>query len=303
MNRPDGAGAIVLPPGVTVRDAIAALTRAFAQADVETPGTDARYLVQGVLGLAAGDLIANPGLLIGVKRAELLSAAANRRLDHEPVARILGTKAFYGRDFIVTPDVLDPRPDTETVIEAVLAIADREGWRERPVRICDIGTGSGAILVTLLAELPLASGVATDLSPAALAVARRNAARHGVGARFEGVETSTIENVAGPFDLIVSNPPYIPAGELPALAPEVRDYDPALALDGGPDGLRLFREIAKNINKLPLPVWVVLEIGMGQEHDVAGIFCQSFGQQQVGSVSYRRDLGGHVRAVTLKLIS
>lgn len=303
MSAAGDSVAVHLPPDATVRDAIAALTRAFAEAGLDTPGTDARYLVHGVLGLDTGDLLRAPEQVLGEARAGQLSAAAKRRLRHEPVSRILGTRAFYGRDFIVTPDVLDPRSDTEAIIDAVLAIADREGWRTRPVRLCDIGTGSGAILVTLLAELPLATGIATDVSPAALDVACRNAERLGVGGRFKGILTSTIENVAGPFDLVVSNPPYIPAGDLSALAPDVRHFDPHLALDGGPDGLWVYREIASKISYLPRPMWVVLEIGAGQQHDVAGIFCQELGQGHLSDLSFRQDLGGHVRAVTLKLIS
>jgi release factor glutamine methyltransferase len=217
------------------------------------------------------------------------------------VSRILGTRGFYGRDFEITPDVLDPRPETETLIDVMLDIVAEEGWHDRPVRICDIGTGSGAIIVTLLAELPGAHGVATDISAAALLVAHKNAHRHGVNHRLGLIHGRTLQGVTGPFDLVVSNPPYIPGAEIARLDPGVRAYDPVMALDGGPDGLAVYREIASEIRRFQPPPWLVLEVGAGQATDVAALFASKNPDSIPISIRYRKDLGGHTRCVALRI--
>lgn len=293
------AAPVRLRPEQSLQAAYVDLVRAFTATGLDQPHADARYLLRGILALDDAALLRAPDAPLGAG-AESLSLAAARRLAHEPVSRILGTREFYGRAFEVTPDVLDPRPDTETLIDEVLAITGRRGWRDKPLRLADIGLGSGAILVTLLAELPLAHGVGTDVSPAALACAQRNAARHGVASRFETVETSVLDNVAGPFDIVVSNPPYIPHQDIAGLDPDVRLYDPVLALDGGSDGLEIYREIARKINVLPSVSYVVLEVGIGQAEDVAGLFRNPQGGPDVWTASYRRDLGGLQRCVTLE---
>ena len=275
------------------------LVRAFTAAGLAEPQADARFLLRGVLGLDAAQLLRAPDAPLG-SGADDLARAAARRLAHEPVSRILGEREFYGRTFEVTPGVLDPRADTETLIEEVLAIVDREGWRKTPVRIADIGLGSGAILITLLAELPLALGTGTDISAAALACARRNAALHGVAGRLRFVETSILDKVNGSFDIVVSNPPYIPSDEIAGLDAEVRSYDPLIALDGGSDGLHAYREIHKQISELPDVRYVVLEVGAGQAEDVARLFERPANGDALWSALFRHDLGGHVRCVTLK---
>jgi release factor glutamine methyltransferase len=208
-------------------------------------------------------------------------------------------REFYGREFIVTPDVLDPRPDTETVVELALEIVETKGLGDTALQVADIGTGSGILITTLLAELPKARGVATDISAAALAIARLNAGRLGVAERADFVATHGLDGCAGPFDLIVSNPPYIATNEIPGLEPSVRDYDPIVALDGGPDGLDVYREIAKDIVKLQSPAIVVLEIGEGQAPEVEKIF----GSIKGVVLGERKDLGGHIRAVALEIHS
>lgn len=275
------------------------LVRTFTAAGLDQPQADARYLLRGILGLDDAALLRAPEGALG-PGAERLAQAAARRCAHEPVSRILGAREFYGRSFEITPDVLDPRPDTETLIDEVLAIVDRHGWRNTPLRFADVGLGSGAILVTLLAELPLARGIGTDVSPGALACARRNAARHGVAGRFEAVETSVLDGIGGPVDIVVSNPPYIRRQDIAGLDPDVRLYDPVLALDGGLDGLQIYREIAREINTLPHISYVVLEVGSGQAQDVARLFGNLHGTPGVWTVSFRCDLGGLQRCVTLK---
>ena len=278
------------------------LSKVFAAARLETPEIDARFLVQGILKLDAAEILRSPDRVAG-DFAEALSAAAARRLAGEPVSRILGQRDFYGRTFKITPDVLDPRPDTETLVNAVLEISKLKNWHERPIRIVDVGTGSGAILVTLLAELPLASGVGTDISAGALDVARHNAERHGVATRAVFVQTSALKGVIGPVDLVVSNPPYIASRVIGGLARDVRDFDPLLALDGGADGFKIYREIAKDISNITGNIVIVLEVGAGQHADVSVIFEEQCRAVPIGSSELLTDLGGHLRCVALEIHS
>ncbi|MFN0219441.1 MAG: peptide chain release factor N(5)-glutamine methyltransferase [Hyphomicrobium sp.] len=279
-----------------VRTALAALTRAFAAARLETPDIDARFLLQGVLGIDGARLHANPDAPLG-SAAGAVRAAALRRLNREPVSRILGWREFYGRRFAITPDVLDPRPDTETLITLALDIARENGWRDRQIRFVDIGVGSGAIALTLLAEWPLARAVATDVSRAALEVTARNACVFGVEDRLTLVEARGLGGCEGAFELVVSNPPYLPTGDIERLDPEVRRYDPLLALDGGRDGVNVYREIANEIIALKFKTQIILEVGAGQADAVIEIF------DGIGGTSPRtlRDIGGHVRAVALEI--
>jgi release factor glutamine methyltransferase len=281
--------------GDSVRHALNVMTAAFDAAGIENAATDARFLLQGILGLDATVLIRDPDHVIG-ERAHALQAAAGRRLRHEPVSRILGVKHFYGRPFIVTPDVLDPRPDTECLVDLVLDILRAEDRLPDALTIADIGTGSGAIIVTLLCELSKARGIATDISAAALEVARENATRLGVLDRLTLVEANVLAGVNDQIDVIVSNPPYICSAEIAGLDFDVRDYDPHLALDGGSDGLTFYREIANEISAFKAPCWIVLEVGAGQADDVEELFIKA------GCSAHQRraDLGGHIRAVALQ---
>jgi release factor glutamine methyltransferase len=184
-----------------------------------------------------------------------------RRERREPMAYILGRREFWGLDFEVTPDVLVPRPETETLVEEALARA-RGGER---MRLADVGTGSGCLAITLACRLPRARAVATDVSAAALQVARRNATRHGVLDRVRFVQADLLSGLHGPFELIVSNPPYIPTAALRDLQPEVRNYEPAGALAGGPDGLDVVRALLEQAaTRLSAGGWLILEFGWGQ---------------------------------------
>jgi release factor glutamine methyltransferase len=280
----------------TISAALAEITRAFAAQGIESAPRDARVLLQGLLGIDGAALLTKPEQLLG-DAAERIGDVVRRRLAHEPVSRILGVREFYGREFIVTPDVLDPRPDTETVVDLALEIVRSNGLESEALHIADIGTGSGILIATLLAELPNVRGVATDVSTAALAVAQRNAKLLGVAERASFVATHGLDGCAGPFDLVVSNPPYIATGEIPGLESEVRDYDPQLALDGGPDGLSVYREIAEIARNPMRPVRLVVEVGAGQASDVTTIF-RAAGWQ---TLEQKKDLGGHVRAVAVEI--
>ena len=261
-----------------------------ATGGIETATLDARLLFQAASGLRHEDIVAEPELSVPPDIAAQFSAFIERRCKFEPVSRILGTREFYGRSFRVTPDVLDPRADTETLIEAALGLATGKG----SLRILDIGAGSGAIAVTLLAELLEATAVASDLSAAALAVAKGNAEALGVVGRASFVQANWFEGIGGKFDLIVSNPPYIPLGEIAGLAPDVREFDPAKALDGGPDGLEAYRRLANGVGGHLAPKGhVILEIGAGQENAVNELFKgQGFALE-----SRHFDLVGHARCL------
>jgi release factor glutamine methyltransferase len=228
-------------------------------------------------------------LIVPPDVAARFASFTQRRRKSEPVSRILGNREFYGRSFQVTPDVLDPRADTETLIGAVLGLNGKG-----PLRILDLGTGSGAIAVTLLAELPEATAVASDLSAAALSVAKGNAEALGVAGRVSFVQTNWLEGIDGRFDLIVSNPPYVPLGDIAGLAPDVREFDPPRALDGGPDGLEAYRRIAGDAGGHLAPKGhVILEIGAGQENAVNNLLkAQGFVRE-----SRHFDLSGHVRCL------
>ena len=267
--------------------------KALFDADIELSALDARLLFQAASGLTHEELIAEPNLVLADDKISKFKNFIERRLNHEPVTRIMGMREFYGRTFQVSPAVLDPRADTETIIELTLQLLDAE-----PKRILDLGTGSGAIAITLLAERPNWSGIAVDLSTEALEIAKTNANSLGVAQRLAFRNACWFDDITEKFDLIVSNPPYIPHLEVFELSLEVQNYDPHLALDGGGDGLEAYLAIATSAaDHLNSKGLVILEIGAGQRVDVTSIFTGQ-GFQLIGQKS---DLGGHVRALAFSL--
>lgn len=274
-----------------VRRKLAAI---FSNHGIETPELDARVLTGEALKLDLTGLIAQGERRMTVHDAFILSSFANRRLSGEPVARILRRKEFWGLPFELSPATLVPRPDTETIVEAALQIL-REEKQHEAVRIADIGTGSGAILLALLSELPSAMGIGTDISLDALEVARRNARNLSLDERASFIACDYATELAGTFDLIVSNPPYIPSRDIDRLAVEVRDYDPHLALNGGDDGLDAYRAIApKAFSLLNSGGALIFEVGQGQDADVRAIMAAS---RFTTNDTPRPDLGGVNRAV------
>jgi release factor glutamine methyltransferase len=284
-----------LRAGLPLARALETLTQAFRAAGIDTPQLDARVLAGHALGIGRARLVADGERLLDAQEIDALDALAARRIAHEPVARIVGTREFWSLALAVSPAVLVPRPDTETVVEAARDAVTASGGRQRPLRVLDIGTGTGALLLALLTELPAATGVGTDISEAALAVARDNAARLALDTRCAFVVCDIAQGVDGPFDLVVSNPPYIASAEIATLAPDVRDYDPRLALDGGPDGLAAYRAIAADAKRLLAPDgMLVVELGAGQEDAVARLFTQA---GLAVPAPARKDLGGIARAL------
>lgn len=284
----------------TLGGAARAAQQSLAAAGVDGAGRDARLLVAAASGCTTADIIAYPERPLSDAVLARLEETVKRRAAHEPVSRILGEREFYGRSFQLSPATLDPRADSETLIEAALAIAEREGWRERPIRILDIGTGTGCLLLTLLAELPHATGLGTDVSRDALSTAAANAERLGLAGRADFEMHDVFDGVSGSFDLVVSNPPYIASAEIAGLSRDVREYDPVAALDGGQDGLDLYRRIAEGLDGV-LNGWVVLEVGAGQAESVAVLLHQAFVKTRQAEVCSYCDLGGHTRCVALRL--
>ncbi len=285
--------AIPHPPGfepeMARSEARRSLARALAKGGIDAADIDARVLLCAALGIDHAALVLDPDSPLGPS-ATTVAAFAARRLQREPVSRITGHRDFWRARFRIGPAVLDPRPATETLIEAVLDHAarfPRENWR-----ILDLGTGSGAILCSLLQSLPGALGVGTDISFAACAIARGNLAALGLARRGLVVCGDWTLATRGPFDVIVSNPPYVARREISCLAPEVRDHDPWLALDGGEDGLAAYREIIPACRDILAPGgFIALEVGAGQHSAVESLLSGTFG----AAVKARLDLDGHRR--------
>jgi release factor glutamine methyltransferase len=251
--------------------ALNSLRRRLAAVDATSAALEARCLVEAACGLDRAGLIAHADRPLGERSADKLAEFAARRFAGEPLARILGTREFWGLPFRLSPATLEPRPETETLVAAVLrhceeSFGRNHPWRDHPWRILDLGTGSGCILVSLLSELPGATAIGVDRSPEALLTARGNAEELGVGGRALWVASDWASALRGTFDIVVSNPPYIVSADIAGLAPEVRNNDPLLALDGGPDGLTCHSAIVNDVNQLMGDRGrVFLEMGAGQD--------------------------------------
>lgn len=244
------------------------LRRRFEAAGVDSPVLDARLLLEAGAGVSRLDIVTDPRRELSDAAVNAVEALAARRVAREPVARILGRKHFWTLDLAVSPDVLIPRPETELLVEHAVSVlpADAEA------RVLDLGTGSGAILLAVLSERTNANGVGADVSAAALDVARANAEALGLAGRTEFACGSWGEGAEGPFDLVVSNPPYIARGEIDCLAPEVAQHEPRLALDGGPDGQDAYRAIFDALPTLLRPGGrFAVEVGRGQSDPVAAL--------------------------------
>jgi release factor glutamine methyltransferase len=286
----------VLTPGVAVTAARRLLADRLRDHGVESADLDARLLVGHALGLDHTALAAAAGRKLVPTEVGAIDRLAARRLGGEPVARILGRKEFWGLPLAVSPATLVPRPDSETLVEAALACIDAAGGRMRALRLADLGTGSGALLLALLSELRQARGVGTDLCPAALAVARQNADALGLAARASFVACDFGAALQGSFDLVVCNPPYVQTGEIATLAAEVREHDPRLALDGGADGLDGYRAIADDARRLLARSGrLVVELGAGQAAAVTDVFTRA----GLGVDPPLRDVADIARALTV----
>jgi release factor glutamine methyltransferase len=273
MRMDDGQSrALGFAASTTVEAARRGLAAQFQASGLASPSLDARLLVGQALALDHAALVAQAARALTRPELDALAAMARRRLAGEPVARILGVKEFWGLPFRLNAETLVPRPESETLVEAALAL-EPAPVQGRALRVADLGTGSGALLVAILSERPDASGIGTDVSARALACARVNATTLGCGDRASFVACDYGAALAGEFDLVVSNPPYIARGDIATLAPEVRLFDPWRALDGGPDGLDAYRALASDARRLLAPSGaMVVELGQGQADDVCRLF-------------------------------
>jgi release factor glutamine methyltransferase len=282
--------------GLPVQAVRRALTTRFRNSAIDSAELDARILIGAVLGLDLTGVIAAAARCLSDDEAARLENHALRRIAGEPVARIIGMKEFWGLPLHLSTATLVPRPDTETVVEAALEILRARPEPAGPLRLADLGTGSGAILLALLSELPNACGVGTDSSESALHTARGNARQLGLLSRAAFVACDYGTALAGPFHLVVSNPPYIRSADIAALAVEVRNHDPRGALDGGAEGLDAYRAIIPDAPRLLVAGGaLVVEVGHGQSSEVEGLMAAA---GLVPGGPARTDLAGIRRAVT-----
>ena len=280
----------------TIHDLVQGARDRFVLAGISATlaGLDAEVLARRVLGWDQARFLTDRhdrATSVFLLNYEPLVARRERR---EPVSYILGTREFYGLDFEVGPDVLIPRPETELVVEETLALLGHEG---APV-IVDVGTGSGCIAISLATAIPSARVIASDVSPEALRVASRNAARHNVLDRVEFLETSFLNGIRNQIDVVVSNPPYVPSPSRPALTPEVRDFEPRIAVFSGEDGLDGVRAVlAGAVVRLKPGGWLVMEFGCGQDDGVTQLIQDTPGLELV---KVRHDLQDIPRTVVCK---
>jgi len=277
-------------PGETVGAFLCQAGQLLRAAAIENPRIEARLLLAHAMDSTTETLLRDPRAEVPPNAVARFRAAMAQRMVHVPMAQITGRAGFWTLDLEVSAETLIPRPDSETLIEAVLASG------MRPRRILDLGTGTGCLLLAALSEFPEAEGIGVDLVPGAAGLARRNAARHGLPARF--LAGNWADSLTGRFDLILSNPPYIEASAIAALMPEVALHEPVSALDGGPDGLDAFRAILAELPRLLAPNGLaVLELGINQADPVLALAVE----RGLSQVSLRADLGGVPRAMILEL--
>ncbi|HTH97581.1 MAG TPA: peptide chain release factor N(5)-glutamine methyltransferase [Stellaceae bacterium] len=261
------------------------------QSDIEQPMREARFLLAHASGISFSTIMSWPETELDGAQVARFEALLARRRAHEPLSRILGSREFWSLDFLLGPDTLDPRPDSETLVEAVLAQIDD---RSRPLRLVDFGTGTGCLLLALLSELKNAWGLGVDRAEGAARVAAENARRLNLNHRASFVVGDWDTSLGGPFDIVISNPPYIASADLPTLMPEVRLHDPPLALDGGPDGLAPYRILAPAARRLLQSGGIAaFECGQGQAQDIAAILTR----QNLPSIEIKRDLGNIERVI------
>lgn len=280
--------------GTTLAELLLSARKRLADAGIEGAAFDARLLVEDITGTTRAEAITDPNRILGADILKAVDAALARRISGEPVHRILGYREFHGLRLGLSVETLEPRPDTETLVDAMVPVLAEIGARKGACRILDLGTGTGAIALALLAAVPRACAVGVDISEDALATAVRNARDLGLSERFTAVRSDWFEAISGQFDAIVSNPPYISSAEIETLQKEVRNFDPLRALDGGIDGLDAYRTIAKeSARHLEADGAIAVEIGSSQKADVTDIF------QDAGFLvkSALRDLAGNDRVL------
>ncbi|UNF29285.1 peptide chain release factor N(5)-glutamine methyltransferase [Bartonella krasnovii] len=255
---------------------------------------EAKILIEWITNTNASDRILQPNLCLSFEQIAQLENAIQRRIAGEPVYRIIGAREFYGISFTLSKETLEPRPDTETLVDLVLPLLKKQSEKSEKITLLDMGTGSGAIAIAILKQVPQSYAVAVDISDCALKAAKKNAENADVINRFTPLLSDWFDSVTGQFDLIISNPPYIPEKDIQNLAKEVRLYDPLRALIGGKDGLNFYRKLSdKAANYLKAEGYVAVEIGYSQEKEV----CDLFEKNGFKRLEIRKDLNGIPRAL------
>lgn len=280
------------PGSTTLGEAVATLRARLLEAGFADAAIEARLLIGGLLQLSNTQVFVGGDRVLRAAEIEKIEEAIARRLKHEPVHRILGRREFHGLELLISSETLEPRPDTEVLVDSLIGCA--QAPQRQDIRILDLGTGTGAIILALLDALPEATGVGSDISADALATAQENARRLGLSERFSAVNSHWFDRIEGRFDIIVSNPPYIRSDVIPGLEPEVREFDPIAALDGGADGLSAYREIAERASEFLEPGgYVGMEIGFDQKETVTALFVASGFELSKAQCDY----GGNDRAL------
>lgn len=281
---------------ITYGQLLAQARQKLQEAGIDSAALDARILLLHAAGITPEKLISNSHDPVGTDIQDTLAGYVKRRIGYEPVSRILGKREFWSMDFMLSPGTLDPRPDSETVVEAIVEWADKTGRRDAPLNIIDLGTGTGCLLLAALSELPNATGVGIDISSDSIMTADGNARELGFSERSDFRNQSWDSLETQYFDVVISNPPYIPETDSESLAPEVARFDPEDALYGGVDGLENYRKIARLLkNILSRNGAAFFEVGIGQFKDVQQIF------EQEGFLpgGVKRDLAGVERCVRI----
>lgn len=275
----------------TIRETLNEARALLRSVGIPTYQLDSRVLLEHATGKTREIIAGYPETLLELEEQEIFFTLIKRRASYEPIAHLTGKREFWGREFIVTRDTLDPRPDSETLIEQALKLFPD---KNTPLRILDLGTGTGCLLLTLLAEFPSAQGIGVDISDAALHVAKKNSSNLGLEKRVQFTLQCWASGIDGSFDLIISNPPYIKSADLTLLQPEVSLYEPRIALTGGIDGLDCYRAIAPDIARLLSDSgYAILEFGLGQETAISEILLT----HHLQPISYGIDLAGIIRCV------
>ncbi|AQS64014.1 Release factor glutamine methyltransferase [Rhizobium rhizogenes] len=281
----------------TVSAELAAARKRLQAAGVSDPFLDARLLIAEIIGFSLTDFVMKPDHPVTCEEQARIAAMVERRAGGEPVHRILGHREFHGLDLLLSKETLEPRPDTEVLVDTVLPALKQAVSQKGSARVLDLGTGTGAICLALLKECPGATGIGSDISADALETAAKNASRNGLETRFEIRQSDWFEKISGRFDIIVSNPPYIRSDIVTTLDREVRHHDPMAALDGGQDGLAPYRLIAADAGRFLVENGIVgVEIGFDQRLDVSAIFA-SHGFSLLDAV---KDYGGNDRVLIFR---
>ncbi|MEM1371270.1 MAG: peptide chain release factor N(5)-glutamine methyltransferase [Pseudomonadota bacterium] len=277
----------------SLADVIRSARTRLKEVGFDQQGRLARQLACQILGLSAEDILRHPERPVSATQLAAVERALERMCSGEPLSRIVGYRSFYGRDFEISPATLDPRADSEVVVEAAIKIASELQRSKGEISFLDIGTGSGCLAVTLAAEVPHSYGLASDISSQALGVARKNATRHAVAERLEFIEADGVPPIFKKPDIVIANPPYIPSQDVVNLPGNVRKYDPLAALDGGADGLSYYRIWLDELMRTAPQAVLVFEVGINQHASVRKLIAAT----RVGKTSTIPDLNGVERCV------